>query len=205
MILPQKTIERLSKYRRCLQLLIENKTTYIYSHELAKMLNITSVQVRRDLMLIGHSSTLRRGYDIRKLNDLICRIIESRDNINIAIVGLGNLGKAIMQYIQGKSSKLHVEAAFDINPNKIDKLFNGIQCYNIIDLQENIKKHNISIAVISTPPDIAQEVAEKLTVAGVKGILNYTTKPLNLPSTIFLEEYDMITSLEKIAYFIKPK
>jgi len=203
--LPEKTIERLSKYRRCLQVLIDNKTSFVYSHDLAKMLNVTPVQVRRDIMLIGHSGTLRRGYDVRKLNDLIGKIIESKDNINIAIVGLGNLGKAVMQYIQGKSSKLHVEAAFDTNIDKVDKLFNGVQCYNITDLQENVSKHKITLAIISTPAEVAQDVAEKLVVAGVKGILNYTTRPLNIPKNVFLEEYDMITSLEKIAYFIKSK
>lgn len=202
-ILPEKTIERLSKYRRCLRILINEKKTHVYSHELAKMLNLTAVQVRRDIMLIGHSGTLRKGYDVKKLNDLLGKIIGSTDDINIAIIGLGNLGKAIMDYIQGKSMKLSVHAAFDVNPEKINRLYKGIPCFHINDLQEKAKQLNISLAVITTPADAVQEITDKLIIAGIKGVLNYTTSPLHMPANIYLEEYDMITSLEKVAYFVK--
>ncbi len=202
-ILPEKTIERLSKYRRCLRILINEKKTHVYSHELAKMLNITPVQVRRDIMLIGHSGTLRKGYDVKKLNDLLGKIIGSTDDINIAIIGLGNLGKAIMDYIQGKSMKLSVHAAFDVNPEKINRLYKGIPCFHINDLEEKAKQLKISLVVITTPADAVQEITDKLIIAGIKGVLNYTTSPLHMPANIYLEEYDMITSLEKVAYFVK--
>jgi redox-sensing transcriptional repressor len=201
--LPEKTIERLSKYRRCLHVIMNEKKTHVYSHELAKMLNLTPVQIRRDIMLIGHSGTLRKGYDVRKLNDLIGKIIESTDEIHIAIIGLGNLGKAIMDYIQGKSMKLSIHAAFDVNPEKTDRLYKGIPCFHINELQDKVKQLNITVAILTTPTEVVQDVADKLIVAGIKGVLNYTTSPLHLPSNIYHEEYDMITSLEKVAYFVK--
>lgn len=201
--LPEKTIERLTKYRRCLQMLIEEDQEYIYSHELAKMLHLTSVQVRRDIMLIGHSGTLRKGYDIAKLFFRIVEIIESCHNINIAIVGMGNLGNAILHYMQGKSPRIHISAAFDNNPQKIGKSFNGIHCHDFSQAREIIQEQKISIAVITTPASSAQSVCDELVHAGIKGILNYTTKPLHIPPHIYREEYDMITSLEKVAYYIK--
>lgn len=201
-ILPHKTIERLSRYKRTLQFLLQEGRTHIFSHELAAKLNLTSVQVRRDIMLIGHEGTLRQGYDIQLLHNQIVQIIESRDNINIAIVGYGDLGRAIMHYIQGKNPSVNIAAAFDINPTKIGKYHDGILCFHVDDIVETVKEYDIKIAVLTTPPQVAQKVADDLVAAGVKGLLNYTTQKIKLPEHIYLEEYDMIMSLEKVAYFV---
>ena len=100
--LPEKTVERLSKYRRSLLITSAKGKTHIFSHEIANMLHITSVQVRRDLMLIGHSGTLRKGYDVKELIDLIGIILDIEQGINLAVVGLGNLGRSIIGYISGR-------------------------------------------------------------------------------------------------------
>ncbi len=202
-ILPHKTVERLSRYRSCLYFLMQEGREHVFSHEIASMLKFTAVQVRRDIMLIGHEGTLRRGYHVRTLHKQIVEIIESRDDLSIAIIGYGDLGRAIMHYIRGKNQSVHIAAAFDINPNKIGKYHEGLLCFHVEDVVETIKELNISIAVITTPPHVAQKVADELVSAGIKGILNYTTKKLKIPENIYLEEYDMIMSLEKIAYFIK--
>ncbi|MBE0640851.1 MAG: redox-sensing transcriptional repressor Rex, partial [Bacteroidales bacterium] len=92
--LPGKTIERLSQYRRSLLLCLVQEKTHIFSHEIAALLHITPVQVRRDIMLIGYTGTLRQGYDIRELIDLIGEIIDSHEGLHVAVIGLGNLGRA---------------------------------------------------------------------------------------------------------------
>ena len=201
--LPDKTVERLSQYRRTL--LITNATGkhHVFSHELAAMLHITSVQVRRDIMLIGYSGTLRQGYDVKELIDIIGKIIDSKDGQKVAVIGIGNLGRAIIGYFSGKRTKLTVVAGFDINPEKVDKVYAGVQCYPYERLTEIIKKENITIAVLTVPASDAASVAELLVMAGIKGILNFTPKPINVPSNVHLEEYDIITSLEKLAYFVK--
>ena len=201
--LPDKTVERLSQYRRTL--LITNATGkhHVFSHELAAMLHITSVQVRRDIMLIGYSGTLRQGYDVKELIDIIGKIIDSKDGQKVAVIGIGNLGRAIIGYFSGKRTKLTVVAGFDINPEKVDKVYAGVQCYPYDRLTEIIKKENITIAVLTVPASDAASVAELLVMAGIKGILNFTPKPINVPSNVHLEEYDIITSLEKLAYFVK--
>jgi redox-sensing transcriptional repressor len=201
--LPDKTVERLSQYRRTLLLANASGKHHIFSHELAAMLHITSVQVRRDIMLIGYSGTLRQGYDVKELIDIIGKIIDSREGQKVAVIGIGNLGRAIIGYFSGKRTKLTVVAGFDMNPEKVDRVYAGVWCYHFDKLTEIIKNENITIAVLTVPASEAAAVAELLVQAGIKGILNFTPKPINVPSNVYLEEYDMITSLEKLAYFVK--
>ncbi|MEI8203887.1 MAG: redox-sensing transcriptional repressor Rex [Bacteroidota bacterium] len=201
--IPEKTIERLSKYRVAVLSYQAVGKHHIFSHQLASLLHITPVQVRRDLMLIGHTGTLRRGYEIQELIDNIGKILDTESGLRVAVIGLGNLGKAFISYLNGKRSKLSIVAAFDINNEKIGRNFAGIPCFHFDRLAEVVKEENISIGIISVPAEHAVYVAEMLVIAGVKGILNYSPKPLNVPQHVFLEEYDMITSLEKVAFFSK--
>ncbi len=204
-ILPGKTVERLSEYRRTLLGCLNENRNFIYSHDLAALLHITAVQVRRDLMLIGYSSVLRKGYDVRELIETISRIIDSDEGVNVAIVGIGNLGRAFAGYFKGKRSKLNLVASFDNDPLKINKVISGIKCYPYSEMERLVKEMNIRIAILTVPADYAREIAEEAVRFGIRGILNYTTVPLNVPPEVYLEEYDMITSIEKVAYFVKEK
>jgi redox-sensing transcriptional repressor len=201
--LPGKTVERLSEYRRTLLGCLAEGRNYVFSHDLAAMLHITAVQVRRDLMLIGYSSVLRKGYDIKELIHIIGTIIDSDEGINVAIVGIGNLGRAVTAYFRGKRSKLNMVASFDNDPQKVNKVISGVKCYHIQDMEQIIKELNIKIAILSVPADYAKSTCESVVRFGIKGILNFTTIALNVPSGVYLEEYDMITSIEKVAYFVK--
>lgn len=201
--LPHKTVERLSQYRRALLLILTKEKTHVFSHEIAQMLHITPVQVRRDLMLIGYSGNLRKGYDIKELIEMIGRIIDTEKGQKVTVVGLGNLGKAIISYFKGRRSKLTIVAAFDINPDKVDRDYDGVPCYPVQRLNEIIRKEKISIGIITVSSEQAPVVAEALVLAGIKGILNYSPKSLNVSPMVYLEEYDMITSLEKVAFFAK--
>ena len=203
--LPEKTIERLSVYRRTLLNCLSNGKNYIFSHELANLHNITAVQVRRDIMLIGYSTTLKKGYDVKALVDLIGDILDSQQPIKVAVVGIGNLGRAITTYFKGKRSQLQIVAAFDTDPEKINRVISGVKCYSMHDLKNVINKQDISVAILTVPPDYASQVAENLVMAGIKGILNYTSVPVNVSSDIIVENYDMTTSLEKVAYYVKQK
>ena len=203
MHLPDKTVERLSQYRRSLLVTLYSGKSFIFSHEIAQLLHITPVQVRRDIMLIGYSGTLRKGYDVKELIDLIGSIIDTENGQQVCIMGLGNLGKAILKYFGGKRPKLKIVAAFDVNPEKTAQLYAGIPVFHIDLLQQKVAELSISIGIITVPVDKAAETAEHLVQAGIKGILNFSSKPLNLPNHVYLEEYDVITSLEKVAYHTK--
>ncbi len=201
--LPHKTIERLSQYRRALLICLENNKDHIFSHEIAKIQHITPVQVRRDLMLIGYSGTLRKGYNIKELIDLIAEIIDSEEGINVAIIGMGNLGRALINYFRGKRHKLKIVAGFDTNPEKIGNVYYGVTCYNANDMDKIISDLNIEIGIITVPVNQTTQTAKQLVDSGIKGILNYTPKPVEVPDGVYLEEYDMITTLEKVAFYVK--
>lgn len=201
--LPHKTIERLSQYRRALLMVHSSGKTHIFSHEIAKIIHITAVQVRRDIMLIGYTGTLRKGYSVKELIDLIGEIIDSEMIIRACVVGVGNLGRAIINYFSGKRTKLSIVAVFDSNTEKVGKKYSGVTCYAIEQITELVRSEDIKIGIMTVPADQGQVTADRLVKAGIKGILNYAPKSVSVPKDVYLEEYDMITSLEKVAFFVK--
>ena len=202
-MLPERTVERLSEYRRTLLQCLEQGKTHIYSHELAALHHNTAVQVRRDIMFIGYTSMQRKGYDVRELINVIGEILDSEKGLNVAVIGVGNLGRAITTYFVGKRSKLNIMATFDVDHNKIDRVISGVKCYPLNRIKEIVESLQISIAIVTVPADSANDVTGQLVEAGIKGILNFTTVPLHVGDDVYLDEYDMITSLEKVAYFVK--
>lgn len=202
-MLPEKTIERLSLYRRILMSNQASGRDFIFSHELASQLHLTPVQVRRDIMLIGYTGTQRKGYSIRELTEKIGLILDPAEHENTIVIGMGHLGKAITNYFNTQKCKIEIVASFDNDSTKVDRIISGIMSYHIDNLEMTIKEKNVTIAILTVPPSSAQDICDRLVYSGIKGILNFTSVPLNVPSKIFLENYDMITSLEKVAYFVK--
>lgn len=201
--LPPRTVERLSKYRRLLNKYSSNDEHFIFSHDLARLLNLTSVQVRRDLMLVGISGNHRKGYNVKELIELISSVIDTEHGQNIAIVGMGNLGRAVTMFIKKNETKMHIVAGFDIDVEKTDKSVSGVACYQVELIAEKIRSLNIDIAVLTVPPDEAIEITTILVASGIKGILNFTSIHLDVPAEIYLKNYDIVTSLEEIGFFIK--
>lgn len=202
MKLPPKSIERLSQYRRILLNNLEKGKEYIYSHELASQLHFTPVQVRRDIMLIGYTGTQRKGYVIKDLIGRIGEILDGESNTNAIIIGMGNLGKAITSYFNGKRTKIEIVAAFDTDEQKINRVISNVRCYHISSIKEKLQNLDASVAIMTLSPEAAQEVADQLVLHDIKGILNFTSIPLNIPDHIYIEDYDMVTSIEKVAYFV---
>ena len=205
MELPARTVERLSKYRRMLSKYHSIDGAHIFSHDLARLLNLTPVQVRRDLMLLGLSGNHRKGYNIKELVTLIGKVIDNKQGQNIAVVGMGNLGSAITTFIHKAETKLHIVATFDIDPKKIHTGESGVPCFSIGEISKRVKEYSISMAVLTVPPAVAVEVTNILVQAGIKGILNFTSVHLDVPKYLYLKDYDIITSLEEIGFFIKDK
>lgn len=201
--LPERTVERLSEYRRMLLECLKQGKTHIYSHELASMHGITAVQVRRDLMLIGFSSDTKKGYDVEVLIDFIGTIIDSPAGLNVGVIGMGNLAQAVTHYFNGKRSKLRITAAFDIDPNKVGHTVAGVPCYHMDTFAETARSLDLRIVILTSPSSVAAGTVEPITRAGIRGVLNFTSTPLNFPDDIYVEDYDIITLLEKVAYFSK--
>ncbi len=203
MTLPEKTVERLSEYRRSLGDCLESGITHIFSHVLAGMHGITAVQVRRDLMLIGFSSDTKKGYDVRVLADFISSILDSPAPAGIAIIGMGHLGQAIAKFFNNKGLNLKIIAAFDIDPTKTGREFDGVPCYDMTQFEDIVAAMDINMVVLSSPRDAAGDLVLPIINAGIKGVLNFTSRPLNFPRGIVVENFDITTLLEKVAYFVK--
>ncbi len=201
--IPGKTIERLSEYRRTLLTCHKQGITHIFSHVLAGIHGITAVQVRRDLMLIGFSSDTKKGYDVQVLIDFISSILDSQAPVNIGIIGMGHLGQALTRYFNGKNLRLKIVAAFDIDPAKVGQQIEGVMCYPMEEFESWVSQLDINIVVVSSPSRVAADLVVPIINAGIKGVLNFTSKPLNFPQGIVVENYDITTLLEKVAYFVK--
>ncbi len=198
--LPGNTVERLSNYRRTLLNLRTEEKTYIHSHQLAHLLKINPAHVRRDLMLIGFSGDIHKGYDILKLIKSIGHAIDCVYAQKVAFVGVGDLGRAVADYFNYQGTKLQVAATFRIGQAP-GMQFPDVKCYNISRMKEIMRRENIELCVLAVPNDFVAEVSKTIVDAGVKGILNFTSAQLKVPKDIYVEHYDMISKLEKLAYF----
>ena len=204
-MLPERTVERLSEYRRTLLRKLSEGTTHIHSHSLASMHGITAVQVRRDLMLIGFSSDNKKGYNVSELIDFISYILDSQSVIGVAVVGMGRLATAITSYFNGKRSKMRIVAAFDNDPDKIGREIASIPVYPIDEFAEQCRRLSVRIALLTLPAKAIDGIRHIIDASPVEGVLNFTSKPFTPAegSDIYVEDYDIITLLEKVAYFIK--
>lgn len=198
-----RTIGRLSLYRSLLLGLPPDKGPYIYSHELARMAGATPVLVRRDIMALGQSGSPRRGYVISQLIAGIGNLLDSPQPQSAALVGMGNLGRAIATYFVGRRQRLTIAAAFDKDPEKIGRVISGCPCHSIADMPRIIREKDIRVAIITVPAGWAQGVADMLVRAGVTGILNFAPVRLRVPFGVHLEDMDVTVSLEKAAYFAR--
>ncbi len=201
--IPEKTIERLSEYRRTLLSCHKQGITHIFSHVLAGIHGITAVQVRRDLMLIGFTSDNKKGYDVKELIDFISSILDSSSMVNIAILGMGHLGQAITKYFNVRGYNMKITAAFDVDPEKVGSTIDDIPCYHMDRFGEIVEQQEITIAIMSSPTSVASSLVLPIINAGIRGVLNFTSMPLTFPQGIVVENYDITTLLEKVAYFVK--
>ena len=185
--IPEKTIERLSEYRRSLLSCHKQGITHIFSHVLAGMHGITAVQVRRDLMLIGFSSDTKKGYDVKVLIEFINNILDSQNVMNIAVIGMGHLGQAITKYFNSKGLKLRIVTAFDIDPEKVGTTIDDIPCYHMNQFEEVVSSMDISIVVISSPTRVAPTLVVPIINAGIKRVVYQEGYPDDFTLELFAE------------------
>jgi redox-sensing transcriptional repressor len=203
MELPKKTVERLSQYRRLLLKYQYLEKPFIFSRDLARMLNINPVHVRRDMMLLGFSGSHARGYDVKKLVKEVSMKLECHILKNACIVGFGHLGRAVLDMFAGGGTPVNIAALFDTSPKAINQTFEGIKCYSMDKMEQVIADNHIKLAILTSPADDVEKVKDLLVACGITGIMNMTSQPLDLPEGVHLEEFDLKTLLIKLSYFSK--
>ena len=196
-----KTIERLASYRRLLLELEKKGLEHFYSHQLAELTGSTAVQVRRDIMMTGYTASARKGYAIddlvKKIDDTLCMPATQK----IALIGIGNLGRAILSYFKNQHSSLSIVAAFDTDDSRVNRVIAGCRTYPMRQLKKKVAEEKITLGIITVPGQYAQQVAELLVESGIKGILNFAPVPLILDESVYTESIDITTAIEKVAYF----
>jgi len=199
-IISQATIDRLPLYFRTLQLVEAEKTSIISSDELGKRLDITPEQIRKDLATFGQFGRKGIGYDVHELKNKISNILGLHNKWRLAIVGVGHLGGALANYVNFASLGFSVVALFDKDKKIIGSEVNGIKVNAVSAMKKIIAKRAVDIGVITVPATEAQEVADKLIKAGVKGIWNFAPVKLNVPSEIPLVNEDLSIGLSALSY-----
>lgn len=198
-----ETIKRLSLYLRNLKRLREQGVDVISSRKLTTFLNVTPDQFRKDLSFFGGFGKRGVGYNVEKLTEEIENILGVNKKWGIAIVGVGKLGTALLGFEGFSKFNIKITSAFDVNKDKVGKEKKGVRIDHLKDMKDIVKRNNIKIAIISTPPEVAQEVSDGLVSSGIKGILNFAPVVLKVPQAVSVSNVDMASELESLIFFTK--
>ncbi len=196
------TIRRMSKYYRSLEQLIEQGVDTVSSDTLAEMDGITSAQVRKDLSFFGTFGKRGFGYNTKDLKKQIENILGLYRTWNVAIVGAGNIGRALTEYAEFKKQGFIIRLIMDKDPKKIGQVVHGLEIKDFADVKKLVEEEHIDIAIIAVPADSAQAVADKLVEAGVKAILNFAPRSLKVPPDVRVKNENMAIEMESLSYYL---
>jgi len=199
--IPDETVRRLPIYLRGLLYSLEQGQQDISSHDLSCFVRINSWQIRKDFSYFGGFGTPGIGYNVEKLIKEIKRILKLDVLRKVALIGVGNLGSAILAYPGFKMYGFQIAAAFDNNPSKIGRKINNIVIENVSDLPA-LKKRRINLAIIAVPRDAAQQVASALVKAGIKGILKFSPCYIVVPKNVKVITIDIAMDLARLPYYM---
>lgn len=192
-------------YLRNLKEMRERDITIISSDQITQFLNVTPVQFRKDLSFFGEFGKRGVGYNVQRLIQEIENILGVNKQWEIIMVGAGKLGSALLGFEGFSKFNIKIRYAFDADKDKIGRMKKGVKIDNIKNMKEVVKNNGIKIAIISTPPEVAQNVACDLIQAGIKGILNFAPVALKIPADVAVSNVDMACELESLIFFAKQK
>ncbi len=200
--IPKAVINRLSLYLRELQRLVRDGSETTSSTQLGKLLEFTDAQVRKDLAYFGQFGYPGIGYRCSELITRIKEILGTNQRWPIAMVGLGNLGRALLGYRGFTHQGFEVACVFDVDDAKVNRQFEDIPVYHLDRIVEIVPKLGIRLAIIAVPAPAAQKVADALVAAGIQGILNFAPVTITVPRHVNLEGVDLAIELEQLSFAI---
>ena len=201
---PDISITRLAVYLRFLEDYSEENygRATINSEELARFLDMNPHQIRKDFSYFGKFGERGVGYRIKEQKDAIRQILGLHKKWNLCLCGLGNLGSALFAYRGFREMNLNIVAVFDDDPKKVGKTIQGIEVFLPKHIKHLVKQLHIAIAIIAVPSLEAQGIVDKLTVAGIRAILNFAPVKLNAPTRVKLRNVDLATELINLTHFL---
>jgi redox-sensing transcriptional repressor len=196
------TISRLSKYYRSLQRLREQNIETVSSGEMAEIDGVTSAQVRKDLSFFGTFGKRGLGYNTIELQNQIGKILGLYHEWNVVLVGIGNIGRALIDYDEFIRQRFHIKLLLDNDYQKIGSKVKGLEIISFGDAKNWIEKYKIKIAIVAVPAKAAQEVVNELSDLGLKAILNFAPVSLKAPDDVLIKNTNMSIELESLSYFL---
>jgi redox-sensing transcriptional repressor len=201
--IPRKTIYRLSVYLRCLARLKDNNIQTVSSEALAKVAGVKPTQLRKDLAYFGQFGTRGLGYDVAELSKMISDELGTTSLQPVILVGVGNLGLALLSYRGFEKEGFEILAAFDADPKrrrdkKVAQAIHGME-----QLKDFVREHGVKMAILAVPAVAAQEVVNQMIQTGIVGILNFSPIVLSVPEEVMVNNVNLAIELENLSYFIQ--
>ncbi len=201
--IPEVVVSRLPMYLRALALLKSEGVEFISSKGLGDRLRMTPAQIRKDLSFFGKFGRQGRGYNVGRLRSELQQILGLDKNWLMALVGVGRLGRAILDYKGFAPEGFKIVAAFESEPDLIGKTVSGVQIEDIADLETSLKDKKIDIAIVAVPSSDAQVVIDKLIKSGIRAILNYAPICVRVPRGVRLQAIDPVLALQSMTFYLK--
>lgn len=196
-------IYRLALYNRFLSNLDRDESDFVSSQELADATGHNAAQVRKDLTAYGSLGEPSKGYEIGKLKALLVKIFGKEKVRNVVLIGVGNIGMALIAYRGFQQQGFNIVASFDRDIRKINKQIENVTIYDIQDMEPIIANKKAEMAIVSVPANAAQEIVNRLVTAGVKAILNFAPINVIVPEDVELQNVDMSIELDRLYYLLK--
>ncbi|MDT2835643.1 redox-sensing transcriptional repressor Rex [Enterococcus durans] len=199
--LPKATAKRLPLYLRYLNMLNDSGVGRIKSNEFSKITQVPSATIRRDFSYLGELGRSGYGYDVPYLIEVFDRILNTDEEKRIALVGYGNLGKALKHNNFRRNENLNIVCVFDNDPEIVGKVIDGEMIYPIDRFAEIAKEKNVTVAISTVPSKYSQSAIDKIVQGGVSAILNFAPDRVKVPEHVNIQYIDLTTELQTLIYF----
>jgi redox-sensing transcriptional repressor len=201
--IPRKSIYRLSIYHRCLQRLRENGVETVSSDALARAAGVKPTQLRKDLTYFGQFGTRGLGYNVAHLAGILNDVLGTNRLQPVILIGVGNLGAALLRYGGFNKEGFEIIAAFDSDLHRPRSLDPGVVLKHVSELAEFVRSRQVKMAILAVPAPVAQQVLNELVEAGIQAVLNFSPSVLEVPENVVVSNVDLAVELENLSYFIR--
>lgn len=195
-----QTVERMSLYRKVLEELHSRGVVNVYSHQLAQMVHVNPAQLRRDLASFGSFGNISKGYPVYQMILTISRLFGTDTLQNVALIGVGNLGRTLLFYRGFEERGFHIAVVFDIDSEKVGRVFAGRRCHHIEDLEAVLPDFSITMAILACGPQNLDSLMDRLGRAGIRSILNFVPRQIHRLGKMNVENVDFAAKLEKLSF-----
>ncbi|EKN71450.1 redox-sensing transcriptional repressor Rex [Neobacillus bataviensis LMG 21833] len=203
MKIPQATAKRLPLYYRFLKNLHSSGKQRVSSAELSEAVKVDSATIRRDFSYFGALGKKGYGYNVNYLLTFFRKTLDQDELTKVALIGVGNLGTAFLNYNFLKNNNTKISCAFDVDTSKMGTMIREVPVFHMDELEKVLVEEEISVAILTVPAPVAQMITDRLVGANVKGILNFTPARLNVPASIRVHHIDLAVELQSLVYFLK--